>query len=177
MAPSPPQAPTTGLSAMAAQTPVKSISARLMTMKFMQRAVASEPSSPTTPNTNESGSGKRRKVSHTPVSDSPRTPLFDVRAAQAAIEEEEKKREAAVAKLALQLGDSHWVLEGAPKTTKGQHIPLKVVQVGFAQIDSSSLSNETEDDVVQGKKTFGAQPVKACLNKEPGSPQEPRLQF
>ena len=148
-----------------------------MTMKFMQRAVASEPSSPATPNTDESGSGKRRKVSHTPVSESPSTPLFDVRAAQAAIEEEEKKREAAVAKLALQLGDSHWVLEGAPKTNKGQHTPLKVVQVGFAQIDSSSLSNETEDDVVQGKKTFGAQAGKACLNKEPGSPREQRLQF
>ncbi len=136
---------------MAEQTPVKSISTRLMTMKFMQRAAASDQSSPATPTADENGSGKRRKVSHTPVSDSPSTPLFDIKAAQSAIEEEEKRREAAVARLAQQLGDSHWVLDRGPKARKAPHKPLQVVQVGFAQIDSSRISDEDEETAVQGK--------------------------
>lgn len=164
MAPSPPPAKT-GLSAMAAQTPTKSISARLMTMKFMQRAAASETSLPSTPTSDDCSTGKRRKVSHTPTIESPSTPLFDTKAAQTTLQEEEKKREAAVARLAEQLGDSHWVLDGRiPGSQHAPRVPLKVVHVGFAQIDSPGVSEEEPSEpIAQGKKSFGPKPAK----KEP----------
>ncbi|KAH8889370.1 hypothetical protein GQ53DRAFT_748459 [Thozetella sp. PMI_491] len=163
MAPTPPEAKQ-GLSAMVEQTPTKTMSARLMTMKFMQRAAASESSSPATPPVDKH-SDKRRKVSYSPATASPSTPLFDMKAAKAAMQEEEKKREEAVAKLAQQLGDSHWVLEGPmPGSRRAPSAPLNVVQVGFAQIDSADISdNETRAATTQGKKSFGVKAVK----KEP----------
>lgn len=58
---------------------------------------------------------------------------------QAALAEEEKKREAAIEKRALELGDARWVLDAhVPCIGTGVHPPLNVVQVGFAQIDSSA---------------------------------------
>ncbi|KAK4241926.1 hypothetical protein C8A03DRAFT_11865 [Achaetomium macrosporum] len=145
-----------GPPAMAKQSTPKTMSSRLMTMKFMQRGAAvaaaaaaagtPEPASPATPRTDD-GSAKRRKVSHSPsVASSPGTPLYDQKAIQAAIEEEEKKRRAAIEKRAAELGDSHWVLEGAgalPKT--GSRALLDVVPVGFAQIDSAGTSGEADD--------------------------------
>ncbi|KAJ4304212.1 hypothetical protein N0V88_001825 [Collariella sp. IMI 366227] len=111
-----------------------------------------------TPKTIEDGSAaKRRKFSHTPTSTttttagpaaaSPATPLYDQQAIQAAIEEEEKKRLAAVEKRAAELGDSHWVLEGAAAQPRGAAKPLlNVVQVGFAQIDYGAARGGYEDD-------------------------------
>jgi hypothetical protein len=151
------------LPAMEKQSTPKTMSSRLMTMKFMQRgaavaaaaaaAAASTPEagSPVTPKTDD-GSAKRRKVAHSSsAAGSPATPLYDQKAIQAAIEEEEKKRKAAIERRAAELGDSHWVLEGAsalPKT--GPRALLDVVPVGFAQIDSAGTSGEADDPFGMG---------------------------
>ncbi|KAK4156701.1 hypothetical protein C8A00DRAFT_40826 [Chaetomidium leptoderma] len=151
--------PGSGMPAMAKQSTPKTMSSRLMTMKFMQRGAAAavaaaaagtpEASSPATPRSDD-GSAKRRKFAHTPSSaaSSPATPLYDQTAIRAALEQEEKKRQAAVEKRAAELGDSHWVLEGAANLpTRGGSQPLlNVVQVGFAQIDYAGTTSGGADD-------------------------------
>lgn len=124
---------------MATPTP-RSMSSRLLTMKFMQRAAASPASSPTTPDTDEQAS-KRRKVTHKPASRENKDPVVQINQAevQAAIAEEERKRQEALVQHAAELGDARWVLDIPDKTAgPGREIqtPMNVVQVGFAQIDS-----------------------------------------
>lgn len=164
---------------MAKQSTPKTMSSRLMTMKFMQRgaaaaAAAGTPeaaSSPATPRS-EDGSAKRRKFSHTSsVASSPATPLYDQKAIRAAIEEEEKKREAAIEKRAAELGDSHWVLEGAAALPKSGSRPLlNVVQVGFSQIDYAGTSAGNDDPFESGSapsqtqfRRFNMKKSKVCL--------------
>ena len=134
------------LPTMAPTATPKGMSSRLMTMKFMQRGEASAKSSPsTTPKTDNEGSAKRRKTAH---QDSPDAqPLYDEKAVQAAIDEEESKRQAAIARRAKELGDEQWVLKGAaisaPKAE--QRANLSFVRVGFAQIDSGLLDDDDDD--------------------------------
>lgn len=122
-------------------------------MKFMQRAAAAgPPASPSTPTSDHEHSSKRRKTSGRASLGTPETQSYviDHKAAQAALEEEERKRQALVAKHAEALGDSHWVLDTArlPKSQQS-NTPLKIVQVGFSQIDrggGSEVQEEEEDD-------------------------------
>lgn len=141
---------------MAKPSTPKTMSSRLMTMKFMQRGAAAaaaaaatvdHPSSPATPRSEDSSSSKRRKYSHAmSVAGSPATPLYDQKAIQAALEEEEKKRLVAVEKRAAELGDSHWVLPGVSALPKNGTQTLNVVTVGFAQIDYPAASGDNDDD-------------------------------
>jgi len=150
MAPPPAALPT-----MSKQATPKGMSSRLMTMKFMQRgeilnSPASDSGSPMTPKTDDEGSAaKRRKLSRASIPNTPSTPsapLYDQKALQAAIDEEENKRLAAIEKRAAELGDSHWVLDSVSASSKnGPHKSLNIVQVGFAQIDSSGTSGENTD--------------------------------
>ncbi|KAK3495089.1 uncharacterized protein B0T23DRAFT_125673 [Neurospora hispaniola] len=145
----------TNLPTMAAPQTQKTMSSRLMTMKFMQRAAAtaataSPTEKPSTPKTEDEGPSKRRKHSHTSKTSTPNPEadqaLFDQKAIQAALEEEEKKRQAAIEKRAAELGDSHWVLPGASLAPKAGARPvLNVVQVGFAQIDYSGNTSGDDD--------------------------------
>ena len=125
-----------------------------MTMKFMQRGEASAKSSPSaTPKTDNEGSAKRRKTAH---NDTPEAkPLYDEKAVQAALEEEESKRQAAVARRAKELGDEQWVLTGALKSAPNarQQVSLNYVQVGFAQIDSGFPSDEDDEAPASRKVT------------------------
>ncbi|TPX14345.1 uncharacterized protein E0L32_005541 [Thyridium curvatum] len=133
---------------MSAQTP-KTISSRLLSMKFMQRGASSASSSPSTPQASEDQSAKRRKTSHSATKSQPVTPVIDQKALQAAREEEEKAKQAAVERRAAELGDSHWVLQVPTPTTKsGKAIqaPLNIVQVGFSQIDSKGAEDESPLD-------------------------------
>lgn len=143
---------------MAKQSTPKTMSSRLMTMKFMQRGAAAaaaaaatatdtpEASSPRTPRSDD-GSAKRRKTAHAPsAASSPATPLFDQQAMKSAVEEEEKRNRAAIEKRAAELGDSHWVLEGAASLPPRTARPLlNVVEVGFAQIDYAGASSKDDD--------------------------------
>lgn len=148
-------APTlSGLPTMAAQSTPKTMSSRLMTMKFMQRGAASESNSPTTPRSDNEGSAKRRKVSHVSAKSSPSTPIYDQKAVQAALEEEERKRQAAIEKRALELGDSRWVLDASlPTTGASSHSLLNIVQVGFAQIDSTVAPGDRADNTEEAEPT------------------------
>ncbi|KAK1781656.1 hypothetical protein QBC45DRAFT_370031 [Copromyces sp. CBS 386.78] len=166
------------LPTMAAPQAQKTMSSRLMTMKFMQRAAATAATAaPTdkssTPKTEDEGPSKRRKHSHASKTSTPNPEaeqaLFDQKAIQAALEEEEKKRQAAVEKRAAELGDSYWVLPGASVAPKAGARPvLNVVQVGFAQIDYSGNASD-EDDVPAAVSTtprfrqFNIKKKKACL--------------
>jgi len=126
-----------------ARTTPKAVSSRLLSMKFMQRAVASTSSSPATPISEEDQAAKRRKTSHGSLPSKPATPTIDQEAIQAAMEEDDRKRKAAIEKKAEELGDSHWVLGGTLPSGSGRlpQTPLSVVQVGFAEIDTQD-SNE-----------------------------------
>lgn len=125
-----------------------------MTMKFMQRGEASARSSPaTTPKTDSEGSAKRRKTAHQETPEG--KPLYDEKAVQAALEEEESKRQAAIARRAKELGDEQWVLPGAAVSAPNakQRANLTYVQVGFAQIDSGFPSDGEDDSPGPGTVT------------------------
>lgn len=124
-------------------------------MKFMQRAAAaSSPNSPSTPSSDDGHSSKRRKTAGRSSLGAPETPTYvtDQKAAQEALNEEERKRQVAIEKRAEQLGDSHWVLDAAklPKSNQGG-TPLKIVQVGFSQIDRRGGVEEDQVDEDQQK--------------------------
>jgi hypothetical protein len=158
-----------------------------MTMKFMQRGAAqaaAETSSPSTPKTEDEGSAsKRRKMSHKSVPPTPTTvtPIYGQKAIQAAIDEEEKKRLAAIEKRAAELGDSHWVLDTAsvPLPKNGSRLPLNVVQVGFAQIDYAGTLDEasgslgTVDISTKARFQFNMKKSEAC--GIPGNPRSERM--
>jgi hypothetical protein len=130
-------------------------------MKFMQRAAAS---SPTTPSSPDEPSPKRRR---TDTNSSPSRinvdALADRTAVQAALASDEAKRQAALEKQAAEAGDTRWVLsfEDQKLLAASSPLALRVVQAGFANIDSSpSEIRITEDDledkpVMVGRRSFG----------------------
>lgn len=133
---------------MAAPTPPKAMSSRLLTMKFMQRAAASAPATPKASPKNEEQSSKRRKVSHEAAADAPVDFMVNQQAVQAAIDEGEKKREEAIVKHAAELGDARWVLDVPDSPFNSLYRvkkPLNVVQVGYAHIDSPDVAENDED--------------------------------
>lgn len=145
-----------------APTP-KSMSSRLLTMKFMQRAAAS--SSPAGPTIPDEPSPKRRRTdsnSSTPTRINVDS-LADRTAVQAALASEEAKRQAALEKQAAEAGDTRWVLsfEDQKLVAASSPLALRVIQAGFANIDSSpSEIRIAEDDledkpVMVGRRSFG----------------------
>lgn len=125
----------------------------------MQRAAASTPASPSTP---EQPSPKRRKTGDSsPVGFNVQS-LTDQRAVQIALAEEEAKRQAALDKQAAEAGDTRWILNFEPDFTNGNGITkstLDVVPAGFAAIDKVSLTSSYEASVdlagAVGRKSFG----------------------
>lgn len=142
----------------------KSMSSRLLTMKFMQRAAASPPTT-TSPSTLEEPSSKRRKKD----SDSPSKLSFDVnaladqRAIQAAVAEEAAKRQAALERAEAEAGDTRWVLsfEDQKASSASPTLTLRVVQTGYANLDTPSSFGPTDEDmeedkpVMVGRRSFG----------------------
>ena len=116
-------------------------------MKFMQRAVASETSSPDS----ETHSSKKRKAGHSPAAG--RLDLnIDQAAIKAAIDDQETKRQAALEK---HVGaDTRWVLDdtfAGTKTTSRTKPPLNIVYVGYGDIDSSNDSGDNEEAPTKGR--------------------------
>lgn len=131
---------------MATATPPKTMSSRLLTMKFMQRAATTATAStPSTPGSEEQSS-KRRKVNHQPEDDGIAA-MVDHKAVQFALAEEERKRHEAVLRNAAEAGDARWVLSTPQQESLAVKPVLKVVQVGFAQIDSPNAraGNDSDD--------------------------------
>ncbi|GAB7356833.1 hypothetical protein MBLNU459_g7709t1 [Dothideomycetes sp. NU459] len=148
----------------------KTMSSRLLTMKFMQRAAASSPtaSSPA-PSSHDSPSQpptKRQRLS---------TSAGSVTAAAAAAEEEEAravrdalaaedhKRAQAIDRAAADAGESKWVLSFHRDQPAAVQTPLRIVSAGYSTIDSAAGTHPTPDHVdeerlrpsLAGRRSFG----------------------
>ncbi len=150
----------------AASTPSsapKTMSSRLLTMKFMQRAAHSSPTS-SAPSTPSEPTPKRRRT------DSASTPsrvnvdsLADRTAIQAALADEEAKREAALEKQATEAGDTRLVLsfDEVKSLVAAPTLALRIVPAGFANLDASPSKIKIEDEGVEdapsmvGRRSFG----------------------
>ncbi|KAH8430770.1 uncharacterized protein LDX57_008433 [Aspergillus melleus] len=124
--------------------PEKSMSSRLLTMKFMQRAAASaaanEPSqTPDTP------SPKRHRNGQTETQ-SPATPQSDLEAISAALAAEEERRREAVNRQAAEAGESEWVLDFGAGT---QYAPQPRV------VTADSLDADDDDMMYGGRQSYG----------------------
>ncbi|KAI9662785.1 MAG: hypothetical protein M1829_006129 [Trizodia sp. TS-e1964] len=125
----------------------KTMSSRLLTMKFMRHAVA------LTPDTSESGRphSKRQKTNaYSAV-------IIDQQAVQEALAIEEAKRDEALERQAGALGETKWALSFRDPNVEGMdHRPLKVSYAGFASIDDTLARPSAEEVVVsQGRRIFG----------------------
>ncbi|KAG5930402.1 hypothetical protein E4U42_001648, partial [Claviceps africana] len=129
---------------MAPETP-KGVSSRLLTMKFMQRAVASA-SSAGSPDS-DGPSMKKRKVDRSPAPGRI-DPNIDQALIQAALDDQEATRQAALEKHSA--ADTHWVLKTKidEAQRQKQSRPLNVVYVGYGDIDSD---DNNEDNPAEGR--------------------------
>ncbi|KAL1974900.1 hypothetical protein VTN31DRAFT_5104 [Thermomyces dupontii] len=134
--------------------PPKTMSSRLLTMKFMQRAAAAQAQQPsasasTTEPFTPSPKRPRLSPSHSPaISESSST--ADLQAINAAIAAEEEKRAAAVARAAAEAGETQWVLDytsGAAATIIPQQ-PPRPVAVAADSLDAEL--DDDDDDAVDG---------------------------
>jgi hypothetical protein len=136
------------------------MSSRLLTMKFMQRAAASTPGSPSSP---DERTPKRRRTED----DSSPTrfnvdSLADRRAVQSAVASEEAKRQAVLERQAAEAGDTRWFLsfEDQKDLPVTPPISLRVVQASFANLDSLpspafSAGGDFEDKpVMVGRRSY-----------------------
>ncbi|KAL9614462.1 MAG: hypothetical protein Q9167_001065 [Letrouitia subvulpina] len=133
--------------------PVKSMSSKLLTMRFMQRAAAS---SSGLPKSSEQASDtlppKRRKVSSAP---SEINHFSDSHALQAATDAEEKKRAEAIDRLAENAGETKWVLSyfGAEGMLADGNKGLQVLAASYSDIDHDGSNTRTTDSL--GRRSFG----------------------
>ena len=125
----------------------------------MQRAAASSPQSDVSPP--EQSASKRRKVSENGHSTPPST---NRQAVQAALAEEEAKREEALERQGNMAGETKWVLSFKEGDQAGQkRQPLRVVKASYAMIDSpqetSNIPKENDEpwrqENVVGRRSFG----------------------
>ncbi|KAM0297448.1 hypothetical protein ACHAPM_009574 [Fusarium culmorum] len=147
---------------MAPETP-RAVSSRLLTMKFMQRAVASENSSPAS----ETHSSKKRKTDHS--SPAGRLDLnIDQATIQAALDAQETKRQEALEK---HVGaDTRWVLNNAfagSKATSQAKTPMNVVYVGYGDFDTSNDSGDNEDALTVGRTSTNSFKKASNQKQEP----------
>ncbi|RAO68581.1 uncharacterized protein BHQ10_004593 [Talaromyces amestolkiae] len=122
----------------------KTMSSRLLTMKFMQRAAAS--SNPAPVEDPETPSPKRQRLSTEPGT--PRT-TSDLDAVNAALAAEEQRRADAIARQAAEAGESNWVLnfEGPAAKPAVSSQPM-IVAADSLDAEDQELSNG-------GRKTYG----------------------
>lgn len=145
-------------------------------MKFMQRAAAAK--SPSTPHSqtttsDEDRPSKRQRTGDVSSPSAPKIPNYvvDQKAAQAALDEEDRKRQDAIDRMAERLGDAHWVLDTTKlPSSNSQAAPLKVVQVGFSEIDKKQNSEEDheEEEKVQTFQSYG--PKRKTVKEQAGFP-------
>jgi hypothetical protein len=141
----------------------KTMSSKLLTMKFMQRAAASSPISTPSPN---QPSPKRQRIGDSSPSSLDADSIADKHAVQAALAAEEAKRQIALERQAADAGDTRWVItfKSDPKTLVQGKEAIHVVQTGFAAIDyapSVQVSFADGRDMTQdrplsiGRRSFG----------------------
>ncbi|KAF2235932.1 hypothetical protein EV356DRAFT_565964 [Viridothelium virens] len=157
--------------------PAKQMSSRLLTMKFMQRAANSSSSS--SPNRPSGPPSKKQRLSNgsaqasnrngEPAEQALSSRVSDRQAVQAALEAEERKRQAALDKAAAGAGETKWVLSfqeepgNAALRRNNKGTELKVVKKGYAEIDwgngrASGVPDTTEARKINLKKEDQSHP-------------------
>ncbi|KXH54606.1 hypothetical protein CSAL01_10854 [Colletotrichum salicis] len=140
--------------------PGRGISSRLLTMKFMQRAAASDTAPEPAP---EEPSSKRRKFQNSPLSGDFHS--FDQTAVQAALKQQEAKRLSALEASRAELADTHWVLDGDwGKSTETENAPPNIVYVGYADIDVADGEEEATATAQIGRMKIESNQKKATKN-------------
>lgn len=136
----------------------RNMSSRLMNMKFMQRAAASQTSSPRTP---AEPATKKQRLSNGSYST---TPASTPRQESSLIADTaERKREETFAREAAARGDSKWYLSFQKPQLPAVSSPLRIVSAGYGSLDSSGAardsSSEDEEETtrpqVAGRRSFG----------------------
>ncbi|KAK4067637.1 transcriptional regulator family: Zinc finger, CCHC-type [Trichoderma harzianum] len=135
-------------------------------MKFMQRAVASASSSPQQSD-DSSQNSKKRKLRHsaTTAAEERVSALIDQASIKAALEDQEAKRQAALAQHTAT--GAHWVLNtklDKLNAGKPSEPSLNVVYVGYGDIDSSDESGG--EDASQIGRTSTRKPKKPSAGKD-----------
>ena len=130
----------------------KAMSSRLLNMKFMQRAAASDASTPITP---AEPAAKKQRLSNgsfksTPVS----TPQSEAEAPTP----EEQRREEAFAREAAARGDSKWYLSFQEPQSPAVSSPLRIVSAGYGALDSAGVAREHSSE---GEENGEARPQTA----------------
>src|ERR1700761_3958345 len=124
--------------------PGKTMSSRLLTMKFMQRAAASPSSSPSTPPEPQS---KRQRLSNGSYNTTPSSaPRTDAQAVEEALAEEERKRTAALEREAADRGESKWYLSFKEAPKQETLSPLRIVSAGYSTLDAAAWRGSSSDD-------------------------------
>ncbi|KAH8702038.1 hypothetical protein BGW36DRAFT_424330 [Talaromyces proteolyticus] len=144
--------------------PAKTMSSRLLTMKFMQRAAASA-AQPTVEEQPETPSPKRPRLS---APSSPAQPLSDLEAVNAALAAEEQKRAEAITRQAAEAGESEWVLDY--HGTGGS--PVSAYPAKPSILAADSLDTEPQES---GRRSFGNfKPKKQVMIMDPNEPDSGR---
>lgn len=118
-------------------------------MKFMQRAVVSA-ATPESPDS-KPPSNKKRRLENSPAQGRVDA-FFDQASIQAAINEQEAIRQAALAKHSA--SDAHWVLKTSgnqANTSENSKPSLNILYVGYGDIDSANESGGNEDEPQSGR--------------------------
>lgn len=135
--------------------PEKTMSSRLLTMKFMQRAAATAASKETPQTSSPEGSTtstpKRPRLSSEGVSQSPgAAQSSDLEAISAALAAEEEKRREAIARQAADAGETEWVLDySGAEDTANEYATQPLV------LAAESLDADDDDLVHGGRQAYG----------------------
>jgi hypothetical protein len=139
----------------------KTMSSRLLTMKFMQRSAASPASLPSTPPDPPS---KRQRLSNgSHISTPSSTPRSDAQAVEEALAAEELRRTEALEREAADRGETKWYLSFEEPQPSIQESPLRIVSAGFSMLDATrpAADRSSEEDVdvdvptAKGRRSFG----------------------
>lgn len=116
----------------------------------MQRAAASTPPPTHQPRTRtpDSPPSKRQKLSI--ASNSTATPASDLQLVQAALVEEEEKKQKAIERLAEDAGETKWVFSTVNGEEMNDSGGLRVAKAGYSDIDQ-----EAWRPAVVGRRRFG----------------------
>ncbi|KAK8229102.1 hypothetical protein HDK64DRAFT_131176 [Phyllosticta capitalensis] len=132
-------------------------------LQFMQRAAASQHTTPKSPSTPSGPPAKRQRTS---AASSPATPT-DYDAVQAALAAEEAKRAAAMERQAAEAGETRWVLSFMePEKESRQKSALRVVSAGYADLDNDDYDDSEEDAPQPGRMSFGKKPPPPAQDKD-----------
>jgi len=138
---------------MSGNTP-KSMSNRLMTMKFMQRSAAKNVASSPTATPSGPVSKKVRLSNGGSVA-------ADHQILQSALAEEAKKHQEALDKAALHTGETKWVLSYTDPLEGKRGDALDVRRAGFAELDAEDSDEEDEEEAQPIRRQYGGGVKKA----------------